>query len=419
MRNLILFFSLVTLLWCDEQMDQSFRRKKNWGNIERFSLIPFAKAKSIDSIVVTAFIEIPFYTLQFVKIPSGFLARYDASIALNDKDGNQVGRKTWIDSIKVSDYENTKSTIRNKKHYVSFSVQKKKYVLVGELYDRDTRKKGIRELKLNYNEYKKLPSLMAPVLTLKLPGEWGFESGECPTLGHRIRGIDDGVSVHISGFVEKGNYTLNMQLESNMGKTAFDPITAIADTQSSFQHKFYITPEHLQSLRVTIFIKLAQKGKILKKEKVLTIYKPGISNYVSDLNQAMKQMKYILGNQERLEIKGKNKKEMENLFFQFWKKRDPTPETEYNELMEEYFGRVAYTNEYFDASWRPGWETDLGMIYILFGTPDEIQRTNPRSSSSAVYQIWYYYRVNKQFVFKDQNGFGDYRLDTPFLGVNN
>ena len=110
---------------------------------------------------------------------------------------------------------------------------------------------------------------------------------------------------------------------------------------------------------------------------------------------------------------------MENLFFQFWKKRDPTPETEYNELMEEYFGRVDYTNEYFDASWRPGWETDLGMIYILFGTPDEIQRTNPRSSSSAVYQIWYYYRVNKQFVFKDQNGFGDYRLDTPFLGVNN
>ena len=39
------------------------------------------------------------------------------------------------------------------------------------------------------------------------------------------------------------------------------------------------------------------------------MYKPGISNYVSDLNQAMKQMKYILGNQERLEIKGKNKKE--------------------------------------------------------------------------------------------------------------
>ena len=60
----------------------------------------------------------------------------------------------------------------------------------------------------------------------------------------------------------------------------------------------------------------------------------------------------------------------------------------------------------------------FGMIYILFGPPDEIQRSNLNSSNSSAYQVWYYNRINKQFIFKDQNGFGDYRLDRPFIGSN-
>ena len=75
-----------------------------------------------------------------------------------------------------------------------------------------------------------------------------------------------------------------------------------------------------------------------------------------------------------------------------------------------------YVNEHF-SGWEPGWETDRGMIYILFGPPDEIQRTNPAAGNSTVYQIWNYLKVSKQFVFRDQNGFGDYRLDTPFMGA--
>ena len=84
-------------------------------------------------------------------------------------------------------------------------------------------------------------------------------------------------------------------------------------------------------------------------------------------------------------------------------------------IYSEYFQRVEYVNEHF-SGWQPGWETDRGMIYILFGPPDEIQRTNPSAGNSTIYQIWNYLKVSKQFVFRDQNGFGDYRLDTPFIG---
>ena len=113
--------------------------------------------------------------------------------------------------------------------------------------------------------------------------------------------------------------------------------------------------------------------------------------------------------------KGKSKKEKENLFYAFWRKRDPTPKTEFNELMEEYYGRIWYTNEHFEG-WEPGWETDRGMIYILFGPPDSVEKTNTTKSMTSSYQIWHYYQANKNFVFRDQNGFGDYRLETPFIG---
>ena len=129
-------------------------------------------------------------------------------------------------------------------------------------------------------------------------------------------------------------------------------------------------------------------------------------------------MKYILSSSERKNAKGKKGKDLENIFLKYWEKRDPTPGTSLNELMEEYYIRVNYVNDYFNMSWKEGWETDFGMIYILFGPPDEIQRSNINSSNTSTYQVWYYNRINKQFVFKDLNGFGDYRLDRPFIGSN-
>ena len=49
-------------------------------------------------------------------------------------------------------------------------------------------------------------------------------------------------------------------------------------------------------------------------------------------------------------------------------------------------------------------------------TPDSVEKTNTTKSMTSSYQIWHYYQANKNFVFRDQNGFGDYRLETPFIG---
>ncbi|MBT4927334.1 GWxTD domain-containing protein, partial [bacterium] len=174
----------------------------------------------------------------------------------------------------------------------------------------------------------------------------------------------------------------------------------------------------LSTMGLEIGIKLIQSKKESEVIKKISIYKPGLSGFVNNVENSFQQMRYILTNNERKEAKGKKGKALEKIFLDFWNKRDPTPETNINELMEEYYIRVNYVNEYFNMSWKEGWETDFGMIYILFGPPDEIQRSNSTSTNTSIYQAWYYNRLNKQFVFRDQNGFGDFKLDKPFIGPN-
>ena len=47
--------------------------------------------------------------------------------------------------------------------------------------------------------------------------------------------------------------------------------------------------------------------------------------------------------------------ERENFIENFWRRRDPNPDTEENEYREEYYERIAYANEHF-ASGIPGLE---------------------------------------------------------------
>lgn len=70
---------------------------------------------------------------------------------------------------------------------------------------------------------------------------------------------------------------------------------------------------------------------------------------------------------------------------QFWERRDPTPGTVTNEMKEEHYRRIAYSNERFSEKDKPGWQTERGRTYILLGPPDEIE-SHPRDN----YEQWLY-----------------------------
>jgi GWxTD domain-containing protein len=81
---------------------------------------------------------------------------------------------------------------------------------------------------------------------------------------------------------------------------------------------------------------------------------------------------WIITDEERSAFKQlSNDEERDNFIEAFWQRRDPTPDTEENEYKEEHYRRIAYANEHFAAG-IPGWKTDRGRIYIMYGPADEV-----------------------------------------------
>jgi GWxTD domain-containing protein len=137
--------------------------------------------------------------------------------------------------------------------------------------------------------------------------------------------------------------------------------------------------------------------------------------YTTDLDDAINQLRYIAKGGDIRKMKKAKGEEKQRMFNEFWLAMDPTPGTDQNELMEEYYRRVDFSNSNFRGL-RDGWLTDRGMVYIILGPPDNIERY-PFEANSKPYEIWSFYRLNRDFIFVDETGFGDYRLVTPFWEI--
>ncbi len=118
--------------------------------------------------------------------------------------------------------------------------------------------------------------------------------------------------------------------------------------------------------------------------------------------------------------------ERENFIENFWRRRDPNPDTEENEYREEYYERIAYANEHY-TSGIPGWKTDRGRIYIAWGKPDSVE-SHPSggsydrpsyegggSTTTYPFEIWFYRHLDNvgdgvEIEFVDPTGTGEYRI---------
>lgn len=128
-------------------------------------------------------------------------------------------------------------------------------------------------------------------------------------------------------------------------------------------------------------------------------------------------VRWIISNQERKSFLQLNTDPDRDRFVAaFWEQRNPTPGSQANPFKEEHYRRIAFANQHFAAT-APGWKTDRGRVYIVYGPPDSIQMQAP-SSTTFPQQFWTYgHMYGKvgavQLKFVDRCRCGDYKLETP------
>jgi len=137
-------------------------------------------------------------------------------------------------------------------------------------------------------------------------------------------------------------------------------------------------------------------------------------------NNKVEQLEYIASSSEVRTMKAAMIAERESLWQAFWKPLDPTPNTEFNEKIVEYYERIDYCEEHFSHGDR-GWRSDRARVYVSYGPPDEIQAypyhlgppksvNNPLPTLYDSYLVWIYYRNSREFIFGDKHGLGEYIL---------
>jgi GWxTD domain-containing protein len=136
---------------------------------------------------------------------------------------------------------------------------------------------------------------------------------------------------------------------------------------------------------------------------------------------------YIITAEEKNVFKNlKTEEERETFIDQFWARRNPDPRATSNEFKEEHYRRIAYANAHY-ASGIPGWKTDRGRTYIMYGPPVEIdahpsggtyQRETYEgggSTSTYPFERWRYRHIDGigddiEIEFVDPSMSGEYRM---------
>jgi bla regulator protein blaR1 len=144
------------------------------------------------------------------------------------------------------------------------------------------------------------------------------------------------------------------------------------------------------------------------------------SRYTKWINE---EVVFIIDDRERATFKSlQTDKERDHFIEQFWLRRDPTPGTPQNEFKDEHYRRIAYANQRFAWHSVPGWKTDLGRIYIVFGPPDEID-SHPSGQPAQggepakdyPFDVWLYHHIknigdNVLMEFADTAKTGEFKM---------
>jgi GWxTD domain-containing protein len=374
---------------------------------------------------IDVYVEVSYDALHFTKEDNLFKTAYDLTIDILDSSGVVLTEKYLTENIAAPSYDESVSPQMSKLSQQSFSLSPGTYTVTVQLGDKESRKTGQVKRKIQVEDFSTQQVGMSDIM---LVNRIGSEEGK--------KIVYPNISGNIPDRAE--NFYLFFEVYNRIGADSARTIVNINNIKGDLvrsdssilmlgaEKKSYlmkigssqlIAGGYLLEATVTPLGGKAMKppDTIAHSSRAFIIRWSGLPTSIIDLDVAINQLQYVTDKDTIDQMKKAPLEKRREMFRDFWKRKDPTPGTERNELMEEYFSRVAYANRHF-THYTEGWKSDMGMVYIIFGAPNNIER-HPFDVDSKPYEIWSYYDLNREFIFVDATGFGDYRLQNPIWDV--
>jgi len=410
-----LFFSF-------ELSAQNFSKQPRYQASPPFIVKAYNYKDSDEENRLELFLNINKNLLTFIKEGDKYTSRFYLSILLYEKEGGRlIQEKTWQKEIVVSDYDETIAKDSPYQDHLTLHFPAEPYRLVLKLIDMETHHEYSVQSSLNSLQYSKegiaISSLMLlskeaydstgrRLLIPSFSTLLNQDSANFIDVFFEIynrESVRDSVNIKYEYWLTGNQEVVVHQLSSSV---------KLRPKITNVFHRVDLMALNGGDYLLKVFVQDSGENSLAHSEVRFRLRMKGMVSYISNLDEAIQQLEYITNYDEIKPIlEAKSREEKLKNFKEFWKKRDPTPNTEVNELMAEYYSRVSYANQHF-TNYMKGWRTDMGMIYIKYGAPDFVER-HPNSFNNHAYEVWEFHQHRRRFIFIDINGFGDYRLSHP------
>lgn len=354
------------------------------------------------------FIQIPYENLQFVKTRGELVAKYSVTLSFYDEDKDDLlFEKVWNSNITASSFEAASSDKNFKFDYRSFDLAPETYLLECNVYDKDSKKDYTVEATINLPDFNKNIQF-SDLMFIKSE----VDSQIIPNIARNYTTQDSILSFFYELYSDRDQaLNLKYDIENSEEEVVFSKTDTQKVSQGANFIKYKLVDSNYSLGKYTLIVKAVDNdGDLITgtaKSFISRIY--GFPVSITNLDNAIDQMIHISGKSVRDNLLDtENPEERLQKFKDFWKAQDPDPSTIGNEVLNEYYRRIEYSNKHFKHYYE-GWKTDMGTIYTVLGPPNNVER-HPFEYDSKPYEIWYYYSINQRFVFIDETGFGDYRL---------
>jgi len=368
---------------------------------------------------VDIFIQVPLKEIQFVKSGNGFEGGYSVTVSVYEEDKETlVQEKVWNEKINLESFNYISSRGNFNLSHRSFVLPPKKYFIKTIVTDKDSRQEFSSENFYTVKDFSTKPS-MSDVMLISNKTVVDGNNKIVPNVSRNITEAGNGIEIFYEIYSDSAE---NRELEYVISDESGDKIFYWAKKEQELKkgttqifYTFLDSTISLGTYRLSIYIKDTEGDSVLGTTKKFFSRLAGLPANIVDIDKAIAEMVYIASPDEIGKMEdGKDEKDKTEKFLEFWKAKDPSPGNDENEVFEEYFRRVEFCNKNF-SQYTEGWRSDRGMVYIILGSPNNIDR-HPFEYDSKPYEIWQYYELNKSFIFVDETGFGDYRLTTPLYG---
>ncbi len=349
-------------------------------------------------------VQISYSRLRFIYQESSFISQNSISLAIIDKSEKQVYCKSRNIHIKADNYKETLTRKNIIEEKFRTHLKQGKYQFIAKLHDRISGKNWIVKKDFQIEESNQY---FSPLSFFRIEEGKTIEN---PDESGRIYKKKDKVLLiqqEIFQTIDSLQYTvINEYNESIFSKE----IKHVLPGRISYR----INIADYQYGEYIFIINYYVIGELLSTKESFWIEERSSVYLNQDIDDLILQIKYFAKTDDIKRIKNAPDSLKMKAIDDFWKSQDPTPETERNELKEEFYKRIDIANKkYTIRGYLSGWQTDRGRIYIKYGEPDEIV-SNPYNMSliERVYavEVWYYYTLDKVFVFLDKRGYGKYEL---------